>query len=103
MARYAWCADYNEASTFLDYFRSTGMNYGKYSNPEFDRLMDQSKTSEDPNAQYTAAEKILAEDMPLVPVYQYSKVDMIRDDIKGLPTENVMNDWYAKDIYRIQK
>ena len=103
MARYAWCADYNEASTFLDYFRTTGMNYGKYSNPEFDKLMDQSKTSADPNQQYTAAEKILAEDMPLVPIYQYAKVDMIRDDIKGLPTENVMNDWYAKDIYRIQK
>jgi len=103
MARYAWCADYNEASTFLDYFRSTGMNYGKYSNAEFDKLMDESKASNDPNAQYTAAEKILAEDMPLIPIYQYAKVDMIRDDIKGLPTENVMNDWYAKDIYRIQK
>ncbi|QRZ12109.1 peptide ABC transporter substrate-binding protein [Paracoccus methylovorus] len=103
LARYAWCADYNEASTFLDYFRSTGMNYGKYSNPEFDKLMDQSKTADDPNVQYSAAEKILAEDMPLVPVYQYSKVDMIRDDIRGLSTENVMNDWYAKDIYRIQK
>ncbi|UXU80397.1 peptide ABC transporter substrate-binding protein [Paracoccus sp. SMMA_5_TC] len=103
MARYAWCADYNEASTFLDYFRSTGMNCGKYSNPEFDKLMDESKTAENPNVQYTAAEKLLAEDMPLVPIYQYAKVDMIRDDIKGLPTENVMNDWYAKDIYRIQK
>ena len=103
MARYAWCADYNEASTFLDYFRTTGMNYGKYSNPEFDKLMDASKTAADPNVEYTAAEKILAADMPLVPIYQYAKVDMIRDDIKGLPTENVMNDWYAKDLYRIQK
>ncbi|WP_347267280.1 peptide ABC transporter substrate-binding protein [Paracoccus sp. (in: a-proteobacteria)] len=103
LARYAWCADYNEASTFLDYFRTTGMNYGKYSSPEFDKLMDASKVSADPNVEYSAAEKILAEDMPLVPVYQYAKVDMIRDDIKGLPTENVMNDWLAKDIYRIQK
>ncbi|MBD9527873.1 peptide ABC transporter substrate-binding protein [Paracoccus sp. PAR01] len=103
MARYAWCADYNEASTFLDYFRSTGMNYGKFNNAEFDKLLDESKTSADPNVQYTAAEKIIAEEMPLVPIYQYAKVDMISDAIKGLPTENVMNDWLAKDIYRIEK
>ncbi len=103
LARYAWCADYNEASTFLDFFRTTGMNYGKYSNAGFDALMDQSKTAPDPNEHYTAAEKILAEDMPLIPIYHYAKVDMIRDDIRGLPTENVMNDWWAKDIYRIAK
>ncbi|MTH79655.1 peptide ABC transporter substrate-binding protein [Paracoccus aestuariivivens] len=103
MARYAWCADYNEASTFLDYFRSTGMNYGKFKNAEFDKLLDESKTAADPNVQYTAAEKIIAEEMPLVPIYQYAKVDMISDVIKGLPTENVMNDWLAKDIYRIEK
>ncbi|MDS9467999.1 peptide ABC transporter substrate-binding protein [Paracoccus sp. MBLB3053] len=103
MARYAWCADYNEASTFLDYFRSTGMNYGKFNNAEFDKLLDESKASEDPNVQYTAAEKILAEEMPLIPIYQYAKVDMISDAIKGLPTENVMNDWLGKDLYRIEK
>jgi oligopeptide transport system substrate-binding protein len=103
IGRYAWCADYNEASSFLDFFRTDGMNYGKYSNPEFDRLLAESKTSNDPNVEYTAAEKILAEDMPIAPIYQYAKVDMIRDDIKGLPTKNVMNSWRAKDIYRIQK
>lgn len=103
IGRYAWCADYNEASTFLDFFRTTGMNPGKYSNPEYDRLMDESKTSPDPNTQYTAAEEILARDVPLIPVYHYAKVDMIRDDIRGLPTENVMNDWWGKDIYRIEK
>ncbi|MFT4013088.1 MAG: peptide ABC transporter substrate-binding protein [Paracoccus sp. (in: a-proteobacteria)] len=103
MARYTWCADYNEASTFLDYFQTDGLNYGKYSDPEFDRLMAESRTSKDPGVQYTAAEKILAGDMPLIPIYHYAKVDMINPAIKGLPTENVMNAWYAKNIYRIQE
>ncbi|WP_312527462.1 peptide ABC transporter substrate-binding protein [Paracoccus sp. (in: a-proteobacteria)] len=103
LARYAWCADYNEASTFLDYFRSTGMNYGKFNNPDYDKLLDQSKTAADPNVEYTAAEQILSQEMPLIPIYHYAKVDMISPVIKGLPTENVMNNWYAKDIYRIEK
>lgn len=101
LARYAWCADYNEASTFLDFFRSGGMNYGRFSNEDFDRLMEQSKTAPDPNVEYTQAETILARDMPLVPIYHYTKVDLISPAIRGLPRDNVMGDWYAKDIYRI--
>ncbi len=103
LARYAWCGDYNEASTFLDYFRTDGLNYGKFSNAEYDDLLAKSKTSENPNEQYTRAEEIIAEENPLVTVYHYANVDMIRDDVKGAPLENVMNTWYAKDIYRVAK
>ena len=30
------------------------------------------------------------------------KVDMIKPYVKGLPTENVMNTWYAKDMYIVK-
>ncbi|MCT4332194.1 peptide ABC transporter substrate-binding protein [Paracoccus sp. YLB-12] len=101
MARYAWCADYNEASTFLDWFRTDGYNSGKWSNAEFDQLMADAKTAEDTTPIYTRAEEILAEEVPAAFVYHYAKVDMINPDIKGLPTENVLNSWYAKDLYRL--
>lgn len=39
VARYAWCGDYNEASTFLDWFRTDGYNSGKWSNAEYDQLL----------------------------------------------------------------
>lgn len=103
MARYAWCADYNEASTFLEYLRSSGMNHGKFSNADYDKLLEQARSAQDPNADYSAAEHILSEAMPLVPIYHYARADMINPVIKGLPTENVMNNWYAKDLYRIEK
>ncbi|WP_323717559.1 peptide ABC transporter substrate-binding protein [Paracoccus aminovorans] len=103
LARYGWCADYDEASSFLDYFRATGLNYGRYANPEFDSLMDQSRTAPDPNRPYAAAERILAEDMPLIPIYHYAGAELIRDDIRGLPTAKAPNAWYAKDLYRIRK
>jgi len=104
LARTAWCADYNEASTFLDFLASySNSNDGKYSNPEYDKLLKESKTAADPNVMYTQAEEILAQDMPLIPVYHYAKVDMIQPDIRGLPDKNVMQSWYAKNIYRVAK
>ena len=104
MARYAWCADYNEASTFLDVLASySGNNNGKYSNPEYDKLLKDAKTAEDPNVMYTQAEAILAADMPIVPIYHYAKVDMIQPDIRGLPDKNVMQSWYAKNLYRVKQ
>ena len=101
IARYAWCGDYNEASTYLDLFASySGHNNGKFFNEEYDSLMEQSKTAEDPQPMYTAAEQILADEMPVAPIYHYAQVDMIKPDIEGIPLDNVMQTWYAKDIYR---
>lgn len=103
VARYAWCADYNEPSTFLDYFRSTGKNEGKFNNADYDRLLDESKTSDNPAEQYKAAEAILAEEVPAVFVYQYTNNDMLNPAIKGITFENVMDTWYAKDAYRVEQ
>ena len=96
LARYAWCADYNEASTFLDYFRSTGSNYGEFNNADYDALLDEAVTSENPNEQYTQAEQILAQELPLIPIYHYAQVDS-QAVAKGLPFDNVMNSWYGKE------
>ncbi|MDN3648512.1 peptide ABC transporter substrate-binding protein [Reinekea marina] len=102
LARGAWCGDYNEASTFLDLVRSgSGYNDGKYNNPEVDRLMDEAKTMADPSANYTAVEQILAEEMPVIPVYHYSGVFMLESDVKGWPVQNVEQNWYARNLYKV--
>lgn len=101
IARYAWCADYNEASTFVDHFRTGGDNNGKWSNVEYDELLKQTKTAENPAPLYKQAEELLIGDMALIPVYHYAKPVMVKSDLRGWPRENVMNDWYAKDMYRV--
>ena len=102
IARSAWCGDYNEASTFLDLVTTThGANDGKYSNPEVDRLMEASRTSDSPNAQYTQVEQILADEMGIIPIYHYANTFLLDDTIKGFPMENVENNWYVKDFYRV--
>ena len=102
IARYAWCGDYNEASTYLDLFTSySGHNNGKFFSPDYDKLMKDSKTAEDPNPMYTAAEQILADQMPMAPIYQYTKVEMIKPDMRGMSLNNLMQNWYVKDMYRV--
>lgn len=102
VARYAWCGDYNEASTYLDLFTSySGHNNGKFFSEEYDKLMKDSKTAADPNPLYTQAEQILADQMPMAPIYQYTKVEMIKPDMRGMGQENLMQNWYVKDMYRV--
>ena len=100
VARAGWCADYNEASTFLDLMQSeSGYNDAKYANAEYDALMAEAKTSDNPQAAYTAAEQLIAQDVPIIPIYHYAADKMLRHNVKGWPYNNFQQNWYARDLY----
>ena len=102
VARSAWCGDYNEASTFLDLLTTAhGANDGRYSNEKVDELMRASKTTEDPSGIYAEVEQILADDMAIVPIYHYANTFLLSADIKGWPYDNVENNWYSRNLYRV--
>ena len=104
LARSGWCGDYNEASTFLDLLTTThGANDGKYSSERVDELMRASKTAEHPNEIYSKVEQILADEMAIIPIYHYANTFLLSADIKGWPYNNVENNWYSKNLYRIAK
>ncbi|OIP83967.1 MAG: oligopeptide ABC transporter substrate-binding protein OppA [Rhodobacterales bacterium CG2_30_65_12] len=102
VARGGWCGDYNEASTFLDLVQSgSGYNDSKYNNPDVDALLAEAKTSDNPQPIYTKVEEIIAEDMPIIPIYHYTGVLMMNPSLKGWPIENVQENWYSRDLYRV--
>lgn len=102
LARGAWCGDYNEASTFLDLLDSeSGYNDGKFNSAELDGLLEQAKSSADASALYTKVEEIIAEEMPVIPVYHYAGVYMMDSDVGNWPVNNVEQNWYSKDLYKI--
>ncbi|MEM8591682.1 MAG: peptide ABC transporter substrate-binding protein [Pseudomonadota bacterium] len=102
LARGAWCGDYNEASTFLDLVTTaSGYNDGKFSNPKVDELMQQARTSNDAGALYAQVEQVLAEEMPVIPVYHYAGVYMMDSDVGNWPVNNVEQNWYSKNLYKI--
>lgn len=101
VARGGWYGDYNEASTFLDLI-SSGSNYndGKYHNDRIDELLAEAKTMQDPSANYSEVETILADEMGVIPLYFYSANMMLKSNVKGWPLENVEQVWYSKDLYK---
>jgi oligopeptide transport system substrate-binding protein len=102
VARGGWCGDYNEASTFLDLLTTpSGYNDGKFSNTEVDELMLEARTLSDATANYTRVEEILANEMPVIPVYHYSGVFMLKTNVKGWPYDNVEQNWYSRDLYKV--
>ncbi len=105
VARAGWVGDYQDPNTFLDMFiTGAGMNGGKYSNPEYDALINQAARMPDgPERMATllAAETILIlEDQALIPFYYYSSQNLIDTDVWGGWYPNTMNYHPTKDIYR---
>jgi oligopeptide transport system substrate-binding protein len=84
LARAGWCADYNEASSFLDIMTSNSeANDSKYLSAEFDALMEESRTAENPLQAYQQAEALMAQDAPILPIYFYTSNDMIDSSVRA--------------------
>ena len=64
--------------------------------------MRASKTAQDPAAIYAEVERILADDMAIVPIYHLCQhVPPLRGHPGGWPYDNVENNWYSKNLYRV--
>ena len=68
-----WIADYPHPQDFLGLLLETGSvsNYGRWSNPQYDAALDAAAATEDPAAQaqqYAAAQQILRDQVPLIPL-----------------------------------
>ena len=80
---------------------NSDQNDSRYSSPEYDALMEQSRTAEDPLPVYQQAEALLAQDTPILPIYFYANNNLIDNTLKGFPLENAQETWYAKDLYQV--
>ncbi|TGD23408.1 peptide ABC transporter substrate-binding protein [Companilactobacillus suantsaicola] len=84
-----WNADYPDPVTFLDIFTTNNVqNNGKYSNPEYDALINKSKTTDatDENARWQDlldATKILTDDQAAIPLYQANQANLTRSNVHG--------------------
>src|ERR1700733_995607 len=82
-----WQADFDDASNFLDIFRTnSGNNWGVYANPVFDRALDAAseETSLDARgAKLKAAEAILLKDQAFMPLFFWVNGNLVRPYVKG--------------------
>ncbi|MDA0154865.1 ABC transporter substrate-binding protein [Vibrio sp. Makdt] len=103
VARAGWCGDYNEASSFLTLMVSQNTTAGQhYKSAEYDKVIDKalSSTSEEERTKlYIEAEKLLAKDMPIAPIYQYVTTRLVSPQLGGYPEGNAEDKIYSKDLY----
>lgn len=103
--RYAWIADYDDAASFLNNFRTgDSENTSQYSNPAYDKALHDAAKAADTAARgkfYQQAEDLLAEDVPAIPVYHYVRTHLVKPWVGGFEPDK-LGYYYTKDMYIIK-
>lgn len=88
IARAGWGADYDDPMTYIDLFTSySGNNDTGWKNAEFDGLVAKANAEQDPakRMEYIRqAEKMLMDEMVILPLYYYTAIWMQKDYVKNV-------------------
>jgi oligopeptide transport system substrate-binding protein len=87
VSRAGWVADYNDANNFLDlWVTNGGNNRTGWGNPQYDALIRKAAVTADANARleiFQEAEKILMDELPIIPLYIYTNKHMLSKKVSG--------------------
>ena len=88
LSRAGWVADFEDPMTMIDLWLTGASNNNPgYSNEKFDELINSAKTATDEKQRdkdLLEAEKILMEDLPIMPIYFTSMPYTVKPNIKGV-------------------
>jgi peptide/nickel transport system substrate-binding protein len=80
-----------------------GFNRGYYNNPAVDRLIDRATRSRDETeraAQYRAAQKLIAQDAPYIPIWNRTNVIVAQPELDGLHVNAIGDFQSLRDVRR---
>jgi oligopeptide transport system substrate-binding protein len=102
MGREGWIVDYNDAQGYLFLLQTSTkqQNYSRFSNPEYDRLMDEASLTADAGKRaglLEQAEGILLDEMPVIPIYFYVSKNLVSTRVKGWQ-DNPLNAEYVRNL-----
>ena len=108
--RGSWIADYPDAENYLSLFYSknfapNGPNYTHYSNPQFDKLYEQSQSTPNDSVRhllYQQMDNLIMEDAPVVILYYDQVLRFVQNNIDGMEN-NAMNLLTLKRVRKIKK
>ena len=102
ISRAGWIGDYEDPNTFLDIMRTgRGNNRTGWSNPEFDELVGRANATTNQEERYRLlgeAEKILIDELPIIPIYTYVRSYQLSPDVKGY-FPNYLDHHHPKTLY----
>ncbi|WP_380177937.1 oligopeptide ABC transporter substrate-binding protein OppA [Kalamiella sp. sgz302252] len=106
IARAAWCADYNEPTSFLNTMLSdSSNNTSHYKSPAFDKIIASAMAASDEAARskaYTQAEQQLDKDSVIAPVFYYANTRLVKPYVGGYTGKDPLNNLYDKNLYIIK-
>jgi oligopeptide transport system substrate-binding protein len=102
MGREGWIVDYNDAQGYLFLLQTSTkqQNFARFSNPEYDRLMDEASLTGDARkrtALLEQAEGILLEELPVIPIYFYVSKNLVSTKVRGWQ-DNPLDAHYVRDL-----
>jgi oligopeptide transport system substrate-binding protein len=105
LQRAGWIGDYVDPQAFLDLWATNGGNNDTgWGDPEYDRLLAaalDARTTDERFETYQRMEKIFLDAMPVVPLYFYTYVRIVRPTVKGFVTTPLDNfPWKYMDLER---
>lgn len=87
VCRSSWIGDYVDPNSFLDlWLTDGGNNRTGWSNAEYDRLIAEAGKTGDQQKRYELfqkAEAILMDEVPIIPIYFYTRSILVRPVVKG--------------------
>lgn len=102
IARMAWVGDYIDPNTFLEMLTSTsGDNKTGWKNKHYDDLIRKAATIVNKEERYEVfqqAEAILLDEVPLIPLYNYTTNNLISTQLKGYH-QNILDYYSYKNLY----
>ncbi|MFA9594560.1 oligopeptide ABC transporter substrate-binding protein OppA [Citrobacter telavivensis] len=106
VSRAAWCADYNEPTSFLNMVLSdSSNNTTHYKSPAFDKILADAlkATNEEQRTElYSKAEQQLDKDSAIVPVFYYVNARLVKPWVGGYTGKDPMDNIHVKDLYIIK-
>ncbi|MCG7276235.1 peptide ABC transporter substrate-binding protein [Corynebacterium singulare] len=97
--RTGWQADYPSQGNFLAPLYKTGgsSNDGDYTNPEFDKLLEEAltaKSDDEATKKYNEAQAILFKDLPSIPLWYSNATGGYSENV-----DNVVFSWKSQPVY----
>ncbi|ORM72549.1 oligopeptide ABC transporter substrate-binding protein OppA [Pantoea wallisii] len=101
--RASWVGDYNEPSTFLSLLTSSHSgNIARFKSADYDAVLNKASNETSRaarNADYNKAEQIIADQVPIAPLYQYTNGRLIKPWVKGYPINNPEDVAYSRELW----
>ena len=106
IARAGWIGDYADPNTFLDlWVTDGGNNQTGWSNKRYDELIRLAQSTNDRDKRFQhfkEAESILLDELPVLPIYVYTKTNLVSEKVKMIKADGSVTEWTSNPSDRLQ-